>query len=258
MTDQDATALHPTPIIPPSPPTGPPTVGPPPLGPPPPPDLRPTLRRLGTGLVIYGTIGVLLALVGLLLMLYVGGRIGELADRTSAQVDTIIATLDDTSAALIDAGATAGSFAGTLERTPPTIRGVADTIGDIQSQLEAVSSQLALFSILGANPLSGVGALFGGIAGGLSGLDSELTQVATDLADNRDRLVANATSLETLGLRLDQIADQLRTGVVQDSLADVQVVTTLLVFTLVIWTAVPAVGALLLGWWLRRELAPPS
>ena len=49
---------------------------------------------------------------------------------------------------------------------------------------------------------------------------------------------------------------ELRAGVVQDSLADVQFITTLLGLVLVIWIAVPAVGALFLGRWLRRELAP--
>lgn len=251
MTDDDATAVRPTPTTP-----GVTPAVPAPLAPPAPSDLRPALRRLGSGLMIYGAIGLVLALVGLLAMLYVGGRLGDMAERTSAQVETIIATLEDTSTALIDAGATAESFAGTLERTPPTIQGAADTIGNVRSQLEDVSSQLALFSILGANPLSSVADLFGGISSGLGNLDTELSQVAADLGDNRDRLLANAESLDALGVRLQLVADELRAGVIQESLADVQLIASLLAFILVIWTAVPAVGALLLGWWLRRELAP--
>lgn len=251
MTDDDATAVRPTPTTP-----GITPALPAPPAPPAPADLRPALRRLGSGLMIYGAVGLVLALVGLLAMLYVGGRLGDMAERTSAQVETIIATLEDASTALIDAGATAGSFAGTLERTPPAIQGAADTIGNVQSQLEDVSSQLALFSILGANPLSSVADLFGGISSGLGNLDAELSQVAADLGDNRDRLLANAESLDALGVRLQLVADELRAGVIQESLADVQLIASLLAFILVIWTAVPAVGALLLGWWLRRELAP--
>ena len=37
-------------------------------------------------------------------MLYAGNRIGGLADRTTQQVETVIATLEDTSTVLIDAG----------------------------------------------------------------------------------------------------------------------------------------------------------
>ena len=119
-----------------------------------------------------------------------------------------------------------------------------------------MSSQLGLFSILGANPLSGVATIFGSIADGLEGLDTALSTVAADLGDNHDKLLTNAESLDALGLRLATVADELREGVVQDGLADVQLIATLLGFIFVIWTAVPAIGALFLGSWLRRELAP--
>lgn len=249
MSDIDDTALRPTPRTPPiAPAPAPATTA----------ELRPAFRRLGTGLLVYGTIGLILAILSLLAMLYVGNRIGSLAERTSAQVETIIATLDDTSVVLTDAAATARSFAGTLDRTPSTIQSAADTIGGVRSQLESVSSQLGLFSILGANPLSGVATIFGSIADGLEGLDTALSTVAADLGDNHDKLLTNAESLDALGLRLATVADELREGVVQDSLADVQLIATLLGLMFVLWTAVPAIGALFLGLWLRRELAPPN
>lgn len=250
MSDIDETALRPTPQVP---PVQPALSGPSPATTA---ELRPAFRRLGTGLLVYGTIGLILAVVSLLALFYVTNRIGSLAERTSAQVETIIATLDDTSVVLTDAAATARSFAGTLERTPPTIQSAADTIGGVRSQLESVSSQLGLFSILGANPLSGVATIFGSIADGLEGLDTALSTVAADLGDNQDKLLTNAASLDALGLRLANVADELREGVVQDSLADVQFIATLLGLMFVIWTAVPAIGALFLGSWLRRELAP--
>ena len=217
-------------------------------------DLRPAFRRLGTGLLVYGAIGLALAILGLLALIYAGNRIGGLADRTTRQVETVIATLEDTSQVLIDAGATAGSFAVTLERTPPTIRQAASTIGNLQSQLRRVSSQLDVFTILGSNPLSGVSGLFGDLATDLEGLDTRLELIARDLEDNRDKLVTNSQSLNALGVRLQLVADDLREGVIEDSLADVQLIVTLLAFILVVWTAVPAVGALFLGRWLRTDL----
>lgn len=262
MTDNDETAVRPTPPTPPVVPASPaPPAAPAPATAPASTttsDLRPAFRRLGSGLLIYGTIGLILAVVSLVAMFYVSNRIGSLADRTATQVESIVATLDKTSTVLTDASATARSFAGTLERTPPTIQSAADTIGSVRSQLNSVSSQLGLFSILGANPLTGVATVFGTIADGLEGLDTQLSQVAADLGDNEEKLLTNADSLEALGVRLDTVADQLRAGVVQDSLADVQFITTLLGLILVIWMAVPAVGALFLGRWLRRELAPTA
>jgi len=53
---------------------------------------------------------------------------------------------------------------------------------------------------------------------------------------------------------MDSLAERLRSGVIQESLADQQAVVTILILVFVMWTAVPAIGALLLGFWLRREL----
>ena len=111
------------------------------------------------------------------------------------------------------------------------------------------------FSILGTNPLSGVAGIFGEMATDLDGLDTRLGLIGDDLEDNRDKLLANAESLDALGGRLGEVADDLREGVIQDSLADVQLIVTVLAFVLAVWTAVPAVWALFLGWWLRREVA---
>ena len=50
-------------------------------------DLRPGLRRLANGLVVYGVIGLIVTLLGLVALAWVGGRIDDLSDRTAARVD---------------------------------------------------------------------------------------------------------------------------------------------------------------------------
>jgi hypothetical protein len=224
--------------------------------PPPGPDatLRGGLRRLSTGLIAYGVIGLIIAAIGLVLLLYVGNRAGQLADRASTQVETAIQTLDRASVALTDAGATASSFASTLAETPPAVQQAADTVGSLQSNLRAIEGQLGAVSVLGAQPLAGVASRFGAVATQLEGLDARLATIATSLSDNQGKLETNAGSLGALGAQLGSVADQLRTGVVQDSLADVQLLLTLFFLLLVIWTAVPAAGALWIGWWLRRDV----
>ena len=228
---------------------------PPPLTAPMPPISRSGLGRLATGLVAYGAIGLAIAVLGLFALLYAGQRIGGLAERTSAQVETIITTLDRTATVLDDAGATAVSFAATLERMPPIVDQAATTIGSLQGNLRGIESQLSAFSILGSTPLASTAARFGEIADDLEGLDTRLGLLASDLADNKARLLANADSLRALGAQLGTVADDLREGVIEDSLADVQFLLTVLFVLLVAWTAVPAAGALGVGIWLRRELA---
>jgi hypothetical protein len=250
----DDTARPTSPLASPPGPTA--AVSPTPTTPGPDLNLRSGLRRFSTGLIVFGVAGLIVAAIGLAMLLYVGGRIGTVAERTSTQVETVIATLDRTSTALSDAGDTALSFALTLERTPPVVRQASDTLSNLQGNLRSIQQQLGAVSVLGARPLSGVSSIFGDMATQIEGLDVRLEGLAASLDDNKAALLANADSLSAIGVQLGSVADDLRTGIVQDSLSDVQVVLTVLLFLLVAWTAVPAAGALWIGWWLRRELPP--
>ncbi len=212
------------------------------------------LRRASTGLLLYGAVGLTVAVLGLVALVWVGGRVGGLAERTGIQVEAIAATLDASAAALTDAATTSVSFAVTLERTPPTVRQAAQTVADLEADLRRTSDQLSAISIFGSRPLGEVGALFGTMASDLDGLDTRLDLIATDLESNKAALLTNAASLRALGMRLDSLATDLRGGFVEDSFADVSAVLTLLAVALILVTALPAVGALAFGWWLRGTL----
>ena len=216
--------------------------------------LRRGLRRLGLGLIAYGIIGLVLALVGALALVWVGGRVGGIAYRTGEQVEAIVSTLDQTALVLSSMGTSATSFAGTLERTPPAVRQTAQTVGNLRENLVLVESQLSAINILGARPLANAANLFGEMATDLEGLDSRLEVIAADLDNNREALLDNSTKLQALGTELEGLADGLRGGVVEESMADVQLILAVLSVLLVVWLAFPAVGALGLGWWIRREL----
>ena len=216
--------------------------------------LAAALRRASTGLLIYGVVGLLVAVLGLVALIWVGGRMGALTERTSAQVEEIAGTLEASGQALEDAASTTLSFAVTLERTPPTIRQAAQTVGNLESNMRQTADQLASISILGSQPLGRVSGLFSQMATDLDGLDTRLELIATDLEGNRDALLANAASLRETGIRLDGLAADLRGGFVEDSFADVMAVLTILALALILVTALPAVGALVFGWWLRRTI----
>ena len=184
--------------------------------------LRAGLGRLSTGLIAYGAIGLTIALIAAAALAWTGVRVGGLAGRTAEQVETIIATLDATSEALTDAASTATSFAVTLERTPPVVRQSAQTIGDLRTELRSVENQLAGLSLLGSRPLANVAGVFGRMAADVEGLDTRLGLIATDLEGNKAALLANSASLRAVGTRIGQAADDLRGGVIEDGLADVQ------------------------------------
>jgi hypothetical protein len=216
--------------------------------------LAAALRRASTGLLIYGVVGLLVAVLGLVALIWVGGRMGALTERTSAQVEEIAGTLEASGQALEDAASTTLSFAVTLERTPPTIRQAAQTVANLEANMRQTADQLASISILGSQPLGRVSGLFSQMATDLDGLDTRLELIATDLEGNRDALLANAASLRETGIRLDGLAADLRGGFVEDSFADVMAVLTVLALALILVTALPAVGALVFGWCLRRTI----
>jgi hypothetical protein len=218
--------------------------------------LRGGLRRLSTGLLAYGTAGLVLALLGLIALLWVGARLGGMADRVSTQVDSVAVTLEDTGRVLTDAGATAGSFAVTLQESAATVERAATSVAAIQPDLAALEAQFRGISILGNQPLANAANVIGEINASLDGLDVQLSAIATSMTDNQAKLEANARSLTALGSRMTIIARDLRTGVIDESLDDVRSIVTVSLLVLTIWTAVPAVGALVLGVWLRRQLSP--
>lgn len=218
--------------------------------------LRKGLRRLATGLIAYGAIGLALTLVAAIALLWAGGRLASLGDRIDQQLVAVVETLDRTSTALVDASTSATSFAVTLERTPPVVRQTAQVVADLRTDLRSVQDQMGQIVILGRQPLSGVSDAFGRMATNLEGLDTRLELIATDLESNRTALLANAASLGALGEQMGVIATDLEGGTVEDGLADLQASVTILALVLLVWMTIPAAGALWLGRWLRTEVGP--
>ena len=216
--------------------------------------LRAGLRRLATGLIAYGAIGLILSLIAAIALIYGAVRLSSVADRVDRQIATVVETLGRTSTALDDAAASARSFATTIERTPPAVRQTAQTITDLRTDLRSVQAQMASITILGSSPLSGVSDAFGRMASNLEGLDERLELIASDLETNRGALIANADSLGGFGAQLEAVSIELESGSVRDSLDDVLIAALILSVVLVVWMIIPAAGALWLGRWLRSEL----
>lgn len=240
------------PVVPQSPGTRPPETGAPDLR-----GLREGLGRLSRGLIAYGLIGLVVAVIGFGALVWVNGRIGNVRSEAGTTIGQLATTVERTATALHDASRTAGTFSQTLDRAAIALPAVSEQIAGVRTDLTALETQLRSVSILGQAPLSSAADAVGRIATSLGGLDTQLSLAVVALAANRDALGVNATSLGQLGDSTAALAARLRSGVIEDSVADVQTViaVTLLVFTA--WAVVPAVGALALGVWLRRMLGRP-
>ena len=215
------------------------------------------LQRLSTGLIAYGLVGLLVAGLGLGALVWVNGRMQGLSERVETSVEGLVTALDRTAVALEDASTTAESFTGTIDRTVEGVSSAADTIVSVRTNLETLESVLRAVNILGLTPLGPPAEAVGGIANAIEGLDTRLTAIAESLAGNRDSLATNADSLARVADSTAAMADRLRSGVIEASLDDVQLVVGVILFLMVAWTSVPALGALGVGLWLRRELRSP-
>ncbi len=215
------------------------------------------LHRLSSGLIAYGIVGLLVAGMGLGALVWVNGRMQAVGELVDSSVDELATTLERTALALEDASATAESFTGTIDRTVEGVSSAADTIASVRSNLETLEGVLRAVNILGLTPLGPPAEAVGGIANAIEGLDTRLSAIADGLGGNRDSLATNGESLGRVADSTAAMAERLRSGVIEASLDDVQAVIGVVLFLLVVWTSVPAVGALGVGLWLRRELGSP-
>jgi hypothetical protein len=211
-------------------------------------------RRFTTGLIAYGTAGLVAALLELAALAWVSGRVSTVVETVDAEARQLTTVLDRTADALHDAGSSAVSFAVTLERTPSSVRQAAATIRDLRPNLREIEAQLAAINILGTQPLANPARLFGDMASDLEGLDIRLELIAADIGTDRDTLLANARSLTEAGDETALLSDRVRSGFIQGRLDDLRGVLLITILVFVAWTTVPSVGALLLGIWLHRRL----
>lgn len=216
--------------------------------------LRGGLHRLSRGLIAYGIIGLVVAAIGFGAMVWVNGRISDLRVEAEVTATRLATTVGLAATVLRGASTTARSFSETLDQAAEAVSAAAPTMTETRSDLSALEAQLRSVNILGATPLSSPADAVGRIAVSLEGLDTQLSLIAIDLRGNRDALAANAASLNQLGDSTRALGTRLGPSVGQDAFGEVQQVIAIALLMFAAWSFVPAVGALALGVWLRREL----
>ena len=219
--------------------------------------IRRGLHRLSRGLIAYGIIGLIVTAIGFGALVWANDRVGHLRSDTEATIARLASTTAVAALVLHGASTTATSFSVTVDQSAQAISAAAVTATEVRSDLSALEAQLRSVSILGATPLSSPADAVGRIAASMEGLDGRLSVIAESGRGNRDALAGNAAALGVLGDSTQVLAARLGSGIGPDSFGDVQqvIAVTLLVFAA--WAFVPALGALVLGGWLRRQLRRP-
>ena len=225
--------------------------------------LREGLRRLSKGLIAYGTIGVVVAVIGLLAFVWALGRLNGAADQVDATIRNLATTAHRTADTLTGAATTVGSVGGTLDSTAAAVSQAGATVGAMGPTMDNLETSFRDFGILGQHPLVPAADVISTLATNLDGLDQRLQDVSTSLTADREALAPSAASLTALAGSLDDLAGRLESGTIQSTFSDIRTVLTVVLVMFVVWSAIPAIGALALGLWLRRELtrggrAPPA
>ena len=220
-------------------------------------EVRDGLRHLGTGLIAYGAFGLVVAAISVGTVLWVNDRVGVVRAEVETTLTQEAAVIGLAASVLHDAATTAQSFTVTIEQSTLAVASSAGTIGELHSGLAALEMQLRSVNILGATPLSSSADAVGRIVTSIDGLDTRLSLTADSLQGNRIALAANATSLEQLADSTEALAERMRTDARADTLGEIQRITSLTLIVVAAWSAVPALGALVLGIWLRRKLGGP-
>ncbi len=207
----------------------------------------------------YGIVGLSVAAIGLIALVVGLGRVNGLADRLRADVGGVSAALERTATVLDDAAASARGFGTTIDSSTTALSTAAGDLRAIVPQLRAIETQANAISILGSQPLAPIAGLFGQIAGQLTDLDTQLDGIATNLGTNRAALDRNAASLAALATQTRTLGDRLSGDALPGAVDDVRWLLVALLAVGSLGAAVPAAGALAVGWWLRqgsRSVAP--
>jgi hypothetical protein len=219
------------------------------------------LRLLARLLIGYGIVALVAAAIAAVLLIAAFSRVSTLSDQLSSQVGGVSAVLDKTATALQDAATSAGSFSTTIDTGAIAVTKGADDLRLIVPRLRDLETGANDVSILGAQPLARLGAVFGQIADILTDLTTQLDSISTSLTGNRSALQANASSLSALADEVRTLSDTFASDQLAGAIESIRWLILALLVIAAIGAAVPAAGALATGWWLRGWLrdgeAPP-
>ena len=214
-------------------------------------------RRLGTALVVFGAIGVLLAGILGVGLVAGAGAMRDLDDRLTTQQVALADALDRASSSL-------GQLADATANASTTLAtsGVAvGHAGEVLDELANVSRDLAQtldISILGQRPLATAASKFGDLAGRAQVFSDDAAALAAALATNATDAAALATQVGTLEDRAAVLATEVRAFEGMGKLVGLLTAGMALAGLLVAWFGVLAVGIAWAGWRLRRAASPAA
>ena len=209
------------------------------------------LRRMGTTLLVFGVIGMVIA--GIVAAGLIGGAIAarNLDERLAAERVRLVQTLDRVDAAMAQTVTTIDNAGATLGTTSETLASASGVLSQVAATSEDLSTSLN-FSILGSQPLASAAARFGDLAVQVRGFQEKAQALADNLATNSGDTTALASEVDGLRDELAALTDRVASFEATGDVVGLLVGGILLLGLLVAWLAVAGAGCAWFGLKLRR------
>ena len=216
-------------------------------------------RRLGTGLLVFGLIGMVLAAIIAAGLLAGGIAARNLDDRIAADQVRLTDALQRTSAS-IDKLASSTQHAGaTLHTTGALVTQADVVIQDLASLSDELAGNLN-FSILGQQPLAGASGKFTAFAERLRAFEGTTGTLQANIETNADDLDALVGQINAIGDLVSELGDRVASYDRAGELVRLIVGGIILGGLLVAWLAIAAAFCAWAGWRLRKagKADPPA
>jgi hypothetical protein len=209
-------------------------------------------RKLGTGLLVFGLTGVLLA--GLIGAGLIGGAVAarNLDERLVADQERLAAALTRLTVSM-------ESLAMTTEHAGDTLATSADTVAEAQLVLQDTSAAAGALvsaldiSILGSKPFAGASDRIGALALRISEFEGQAAALAQDLATNAADATTMTTQVRQLKTQVQELAQTVADFDRIDQVVGLLIGGIVLGAALVAWIAIGAAICAWTGWKLRRS-----
>lgn len=205
-------------------------------------------RRFAWALVAYGSIGLLLAAVGVYLVVRSLPVLGAI-DRQRAE---IVRWLDVSADSIGDVQQGATHAGASLASAAASARSAASLSDDLSGTMASLRDTSTSLTFLGSRPLEAMTADFDRLAGRTRDLASSMTALAGSLDGNTADFATVAADAATLRLQVTELRD-LVAGDGTESLDGSLGRLVVLVLVLLLWLALPAVASLVAGTLMLRE-----
>jgi outer membrane murein-binding lipoprotein Lpp len=211
-------------------------------------------RRLGTALLVFGLVGMVLAAVIAAGLIAGGFAARNLDDRISADQVRLSAALHRMTTS-IDTLATSTAHAGaTLNTTSALIDQARLVIADVASTSDELANNLG-FSVLGQQPLAGAAGKFRDLSAQLKTFGGMTGGLSDNLSTNADDLTGLTSEIQQIGVLTQDLAARVDSFDQAGEIVSLMVGGIILGGLLVLWLAIAAGFCAWAGWRLRKVAA---